>query len=141
MSVLRLLSPATGVSASPSPTRRAKEDDVRLALRVEGYGTVFIPPPDDPLWPAAISDRPRDDHLLRGELDAYIPPGGRRRCKAIRVGVQTLARLNMGPTRGWEEDVIFERKCEMLSGTSEGLWLEEGIQRYGGNGNGEGAVR
>jgi hypothetical protein len=140
MSVLRLLSSARAVSASPSPTRQAKLDDFRLALRVEGYGAVFIPPPDDPLWPAAVRDQPRDDHLIRGVLDVFIPPGGKRRCKTIRVGLKTLARLNMGPTRGWEEDVIFERKCEMLSGTSEGLCLGEGIERYSGNGNGEGAV-
>ncbi|GFZ44359.1 hypothetical protein JCM24511_02081 [Saitozyma sp. JCM 24511] len=130
MSILRLLSTLRAVSASSSPSRRAMVDDVRLALRVEGYGTVFMAPPDDPLWPAAISDRPRDDHLLRGELDVYIPPRGRRRCKAIRVRLQTLARLNMGPKRGWEEDVIFEGKCEVLCGTSEGLWLDEGVQRF-----------
>lgn len=133
MSVLRLLSPVRAMtgSTSSSPSRRtaSKEDDVRLTLRVEGYGTVFMPPPDDPLWPAAISDRPRDDHLLRGELDVYIPSGGSRRCKSIRVGLRTTARLNMGPTRGWEEDVIFERKCEVLSGSSEGMWLDEGVQR------------
>jgi hypothetical protein len=133
MSVLRLLSPVRAMtgSTSSSPSRRnaSKEDDVRLTLRVEGYGTVFMPPPDDPLWPAAISDRPRDDHLLRGELDVYIPPGASRRCKSIRVGLRTTARLNMGPTRGWEEDVIFERKCEVLSGSSDGMWLDEGVQR------------
>jgi hypothetical protein len=120
MSVLRLLSLVRAASASASPSRRTKEDDIRLTLRVEGmepYGTVFMPPPDDPLWSVAISDRPRDDHLLRGGLDVYIPPGGRRRCKSIRVGLRTTARLNMGPSRGWEEDVIFERKCEVLSGT------------------------
>jgi hypothetical protein len=36
----------------------------------------------------------------------------------------------MGAVRGWEEDVIFEGKCEMLGGTSEGLWLDEGVQRW-----------
>jgi hypothetical protein len=108
---------------------RQKVDDVRLSLRVEGYGSVFMTPPDDPLWPAAVSDRPRDDHLLHGELDVHIPAGGKRRCKAIRVGLRTKARLNMGPTRGWEEDVIFERKCEVFGGNSDGLWLDEGLQR------------
>jgi hypothetical protein len=56
----------------------------------------------------------------------YIPPRRRRRCKAVRVGLRATARLNMGPTRGWEEDVIFEGKCDVLSETSEGSWLDEG---------------
>jgi len=125
MSVLRLLSPIRGGSLS----RNKSTDDITLTLRVPSYGTVFMKPPDDPLWPIAISEAPRNDQLLHGELDIHVPPGGKRRCKAIRVGLRTVARLNMGPTRGWEEDVIFERKCEVIGGTADGLWLEEGLQR------------
>jgi hypothetical protein len=35
----------------------------------------------------------------------------------------------MGPERGWEEDVVFERKVEMLGGNAEGILLDEGMQR------------
>lgn len=42
------------------------------------------------------------------------------------MGLRTTARLNMGPTRGWEEDVIFEGKCDVLSETWEGSWLDDG---------------
>ena len=35
----------------------------------------------------------------------------------------------MGPARGWEEDVIFERDSEHRAATSEGIWLEEGITK------------
>lgn len=139
MSFLRLLSPVRDAFDSSSRWSKGDpEDDVRLTFRVEGYGTVIIPPPDDPLWPATMSvtDRPRNDYVLQGELDVYVPPARpesparRRRCRAVRVYLRTTARLNMGAVRGWEEDVIFEGKCEMLGGTSEGLWLHEGVQRW-----------
>jgi hypothetical protein len=35
----------------------------------------------------------------------------------------------MGQGRGWEEDVIFERKVEMMGGNSDGILLDEGVQR------------
>jgi hypothetical protein len=87
---------------------------------------------------------------LRGELEINIPHdhshthqqrsghsgwnsaghgSGGKRCKAIRVGYRTIARLNMGPERGWEEDVIFERDIGDMAGSAEGIWLEEGITR------------
>lgn len=93
---------------------------------------------------------------LRGELEINIPPlqpqsrrgsgsvvthpqhqgqgqgqsrRGGKRCKAIRVGWRTVVRLAMGPERGWEEDVIFERDLGNVAGSSEGIWLEEGITR------------
>lgn len=87
-------------------------------------------PPDDPLWPHARSDGPRDDQLLSGILEIHVPRNGQRRCKSVRVGVRTKSRLNMGGSRGWEEDTIFERKVEMMGGNADGILLDEGIQRY-----------
>lgn len=52
----------------------------------------------------------------------------RRRVKAISVGVQSVCRLYMGQSRSWEEDGIFERGVEVLSGDEEGIWLEKGSQ-------------
>jgi hypothetical protein len=45
------------------------------------------------------------------------------------VGLKTIARLAMGPERGWEEDVLFERESMHRSGNEEGIWLEEGITK------------
>lgn len=36
----------------------------------------------------------------------------------------------MGQSRSWEEDGIFERGVEVLSGDEEGIWLEKGSQSY-----------
>lgn len=134
MSLLRLLSPSRAGSPSvrrsklPSP---AESGEISLTLRVPSFACIYMTPPDDPLWPFAVTpDLPRDDQLVSGELDIVVPPGsGRRRCKAIRVTYRSVARLNMGPMRGWEEDVIFERKCELVCGTSEGIILGEGLSR------------
>jgi len=37
--------------------------------------------------------------------------------------------LDMGPGRIGEEDTIFDRKVEIIGGNSEGLWLDEGMQK------------
>jgi hypothetical protein len=70
---------------------------------------------------------PKDDTVLTGALEVIMKE--RRRCQAISVGVQSVCRLNMGAKRGWEEDGVFERGVEVLSGDSEGIWLEKGSQR------------
>lgn len=54
----------------------------------------------------------------------------RRRVQAISVGVQGVTRLHMGTQRSWEEDGIFERGVEVLSGDAEGIWLEKGEQSF-----------
>lgn len=45
------------------------------------------------------------------------------------MGYKTVSRLAMGVERGWEEDCIFERDSEHRGGSSEGIWLEEGITK------------
>jgi len=123
MSVLRLL-PSFGHSQSHSPT---------LTLHVPAYGVLYLtrPPPDSSSTydPEAESDRPSTSNTLRGELEINVPRNGRRRCKSIKVGIQTICRLAMGPERGWEEDVIFERESSHRSGNEEGIWLEEGVTK------------
>lgn len=80
---------------------------------------------------AGPSTRPRMDKEARGELEVQLPVGmGRRRVKAIRVGWQTVVELTLSPDRIKERDTIFERKTEVRGGNSEGIVLEEGIQRY-----------
>jgi hypothetical protein len=44
------------------------------------------------------------------------------------VAFKTICRLAMGPNRGWEEDIIFER--EELLEDENGIWFEEGSTRW-----------
>lgn len=77
---------------------------------------------------ASGREPPAEDTVLSGAIEVVMRE--RRRVQAISVGVQSVARLNMGPSRGWEEDGIFERGVEVLGGgDSEGIWLEKGSQR------------
>lgn len=66
--------------------------------------------------------------MLLGTLEVLMRE--RRRVQAISVGVQSVTKLNMGATRGWEEDGVFERGVEVLGGgpDGEGIWLEKGSQ-------------
>jgi hypothetical protein len=63
-------------------------------------------------------------------LDILVSPGDGVRCRAIRVIFRTTARLHLGPQRGWEEDVIFERKTELIGGSDEGIGLSQGYQKW-----------
>jgi hypothetical protein len=63
---------------------------------------------------------------LTGELEVHNPRGsGRKRCRAIRIRLRQVSRLNMGKPRGWERDVLFERTIEHKGA----IILEEGVQR------------
>lgn len=54
-----------------------------------------------------------------------MPPGvGRSRAKFIRIGFRTTSTIDLGPKRGKEEDVVFERVVVL----GEGTVLEEGSQ-------------
>jgi len=123
MSVFRMLSPTR---ASPS---MRKSSTVQINIRVPSYGSVFMPFPD----PLGNAETPRTDKELFGDLEIFVPHGmGRQKCKAIRIGVRTFCRLHMG--RGPpEEDTIYEGKVEVRGGTSEGVVLEEGLQRFAFN--------
>ena len=79
--------------------------------------------------PEAGPSATRTDKEARGELEVEIPHGmGRRRVKAIRVGIKTVVELTLGPHRVNERDTIFERKVEVKGGNADGIILE-GVQR------------
>lgn len=123
MSVLRLLTPSFGHSSHHAPT---------LTLHVPAYGVLYLQRPKtelEALDNIAGDGDTRASNTLRGELEINVPREGRRRCKSIKVGIKTIVRLAMGPARGWEEDVIFERDSEHRAANSEGLWLEEGVTK------------
>lgn len=111
-----------GASRTASPSRRSTP---RIYINVPSYGGVFMTRAAD----AADTDQRTVDHAgreLSGEIEIDIPRGsGRRRCRAIRVTLRNVAKLYMGPDRGWEEDVLFERTLEVKGA----IILEEGVSR------------
>lgn len=127
----RFFSSSGSRTASPS----FKSKNVRLTINIPSYGCVFMNcdpggsgvlpndaymvPPGDPDYTIG-----RD---LSGELEVEVPRGmGPRRCRAIRVTLKSVCKLNMGPERGWEEDVLFERQVEVKGA----IILHEGVQRW-----------
>lgn len=116
----------TGSRAS-SPSRRGP----RIYINVPSHGGVFMtrPAPDQEHGQAtSVADLERGDGAreLNGEVEIDIPRGtGRRRCRAVRVTLRNVSRLFMGPERGWEEDVLFERSLEVKGA----IILEEGVSR------------
>lgn len=103
----------------------------RADFTFRGIALVCPPRPFDlhPLEAGSASrEPPAEDTVLTGALVVNMKE--RRRVQAISVGVQGVARLHMGPQRQWEEDGIFERGVEVLSGDAEGIWLEKGEQSF-----------
>ncbi|WOO81269.1 uncharacterized protein LOC62_03G004798 [Vanrija pseudolonga] len=105
-----------------------------LTIHVPGWGVALVRPPRQyDLHPLEAGqptrEPPAEDTVLTGTLEVVMKE--RRRVQAISVGVQSVARLNMCGARGWEEDGIFERGVEILSGVDEeGIWLEKGSQSF-----------
>lgn len=113
---------ARGASRTASPSRKGP----RIYINVPSYGGVFMTRvAHDSDGSAGYSE----DHAgreLSGEIEIDLPRGtGRRRCRAIRVRLCNVSRLYMGPDRGWEEDVLFERTLEVKGA----IILEEGVSR------------
>ncbi|CAK9786974.1 unnamed protein product [Cutaneotrichosporon oleaginosum] len=119
MSMLRYLSPGKGREGALSPL---PSDAPVLKLHVTNWGVLILPAPEN------VGEDPRDDTLLHGELDVRV--SGPRRCKRIRVGLRSIIRLDMGGGRKIEEDVLFERKVEIIGASTDGIWLAPGSQRF-----------
>jgi hypothetical protein len=83
----------------------------------------------NPLDPNADTE-PQYDLDLRGELEIRMPHGsGRMRCKSIRVGMRTTLKIAIKGKKK-EEHELSDCKVEIIGANSEGVWLEEGAQRY-----------
>lgn len=66
---------------------------------------------------------------LAGTLEITMPPHlGKRRVRSIKIGMDATTRLDMGKTRGWEEDTIFKRRIEIRGADGAGIILEPGTQ-------------
>ncbi|ORX40882.1 hypothetical protein BD324DRAFT_612440 [Kockovaella imperatae] len=131
MSMLKFLSRSltqgSGSSSSAPLRRSVSTNGIKLYLRVPSYGSVFMPFPD----PTSEPDAPRQDMELSGDLEIELPSGfGAVRCKSIRVGLRTTCKLDMGVGRGVEEDTLWTGKAELMGSTSDGIILEEGLQRF-----------
>ncbi|BEJ15975.1 hypothetical protein CspHIS471_0505800 [Cutaneotrichosporon sp. HIS471] len=105
-----------------------------LSIHVPGWGIALVRPPRQydlhPLEVGGASrEPPAEDTVLTGTLEVIMKE--RRRVRAISIGVQSVCRINMLGSRGWEEDGIFERGVEILGGDLEdGIWLEKGSQSF-----------
>lgn len=95
-----------------------------MLVRPPGRFELQLHPSDN--GPGTGAEPPTEDTVLSGYLEVNMKE--RRRCTAISVGVQSVCALDMGIKRGWEEDGIFERGVEILSGDAEGIWLDKGRQ-------------
>lgn len=121
--MLRYLSPGRG-SRDTTGTQSPRESHApSLKLHVTNWGVIILPVVE----PEHNEDQPRDDHVLNGELEVRV--AGPRRCKRIRVGLRSIIRLDMGQGRKVEEDVLFERKVEIIGASADGIWLAPGSQR------------
>lgn len=115
---------ARGASRTASPSRRGP----RIYINVPSYGGVFMTrvAQDSEGSDATQRDVDHAGRELSGEIEIDLPRGtGRRRCRAVRVRLRNVSRLYMGPERGWEEDVLFERTLEVKGA----IILEEGVSR------------
>jgi hypothetical protein len=131
MSFVRLLSPARKPSGSSSPSVSPAGQAFKptLSLHVPGYGAILATRSEpNPLDPPADTE-PKYDLDLRGELEIRMPPfSGRMRCKSIRVGLRTRLKIDI-KGRKKEEFELLDRRVEIIGGSSDGVWLDEGAQR------------
>lgn len=115
-----------------APTRRTtsnRREDPTLTLHVPAYGALYLTRQIRPFGVQEDEGYHSEPYSLRGWVQVKVPADhGRCRCKSIKVAFKTICRLAMGPNRGWEEDVIFER--EELLEDENGIWFEEGSTRW-----------
>jgi hypothetical protein len=72
---------------------------------------------------------PKYEMDIRGELEIRMPNrSGRMRCKSIRVGLKSTYKINIKGKKK-EKHELADCKVEIIGGSSEGVWLEEGAQR------------
>lgn len=98
-----------------------------LTIHVPGYGSIRM------IEPSPIPDEPRQDCILNGHLEIFVPqPLGRLRCRTIKIGFRSILTLRPSPESPEEVDTLYETDTE-LKGSEDGgsyTWLEVGTQRY-----------
>jgi hypothetical protein len=127
MSLLRLLSPSRQLALSSSTTLTPS-----LSLWVPNYGTIYLEssPTDNSNSNSIHEVQPQNDYMLSGHLDIKLPDHvSRARVRAVRVVFVTIMMNDKTPSGVKEQDVVFERKVEMIAGNAEGLFLEKHSSR------------
>jgi hypothetical protein len=122
--MLRLLGGSKGSSSSSSSSKIPT-----VSIHVPAFGGIFLDAPTESGGPDDYVAPDREYRMI-GEIEVEIPLGfGRKRCRGVKVGYRSTINLDLGPGRMGEEDILFDRRGEVLGGSMEGLWLEEGSQK------------
>jgi hypothetical protein len=82
--------------------------------------------------PSPIENEPRQDYVLNGVLEIFIPqPLGRLRCRSIKIGFRSVLTLRGVGQAPEEEDTLYDTEAELSDLEDEGYtYLEVGTQRY-----------
>jgi hypothetical protein len=98
-----------------------------LTIHLPGYGSVRM------TEPSPIENEPRQDYVLNGVLEVFIPqPLGRLRCRSIKIGFRSVLTLRGVGQAPEEEDTLYDTEAN-LRGSGDGgeyTHLEVGTQRY-----------
>ena len=83
-----------------------------MDLTIPSFGVIFLNPPEEAKIDAqARNAEPEYDHILTGTFEITMPPGVERiQYETIKIGVESVSILNMGPERGVERDELFRRE-------------------------------
>ena len=102
-----------------------------LDIFVPLYGLIFPSPPEEARIQAQLQDQPITyDHVINGTLQVTLPIGsGPLRCRSILIAFRSIADLDMGVGRMHEQDLLFERKMQLVAELDQGIILE-GEQQY-----------
>jgi hypothetical protein len=99
-------------------------DDLQLIVHLPTNGFVHLQTPLDTIL---SEDTPGQyDHILNGDLEIIAPPMWSGEVESITVDFKSMSRLDLGPGRSGEVDVLFNRHVTL----SNDLRLSPGSQRY-----------
>ncbi|ORX41248.1 hypothetical protein BD324DRAFT_613801 [Kockovaella imperatae] len=86
--------------------------DLEADLTIPSYGVIFLNPPEEAKIDAQLRDiEPVFDHILTGTFEISLPSHVQKATyNVIRIGVESISYLDMGPQRGIERDELFRRE-------------------------------
>lgn len=72
-----------------------------------------------------LAVQPREDVLLSGEVQIFVPPGmGVLHYQSLEVSLRTQLRVDMGPSRMGEKDLLQKTTVKF----DKGIDVNEGLQ-------------
>lgn len=91
---------------------------------VPAYGAIRM------IAPSAIQDDPRQDYVLNGILEIFVPqPLGRLRCRSTRIGFRSIYTFRLRAGGIEEIDKLNDTEADLREHDNY-TWLEVGTQRY-----------